>query len=72
MIDKFKIVSDIQFDGTFTAVLILHYQLNRVFIDVNCHSLPGLDIPMNGKTKKLFRAVLITIRGSINFYHGGF
>ena len=47
MIDKFKNASDIQFEGTFTAVPKLFYQLFTVFINVKGHTLPGLHILMN-------------------------
>ena len=38
MIDKLKNVSDIQFDGTFTVVPRLFYQLFTVFINVKGHT----------------------------------
>ena len=65
IIDKFKDASDIQFDGTFTAVPKLFHQLFTVFINVKGYTLPGLHILMNGRTEKLYRAILITIRSLI-------
>ena len=41
MIDKSKNALDIQFDGKFTAIPILFYQLFTVFINVTGHTLPG-------------------------------
>ena len=62
MIDMLKDTSDTQFDGTFKVVPRLFYQLFTIFINVKSHSLPGLHILMTGKTEKLYRAVMITIR----------
>ena len=53
LIDKFKNESDILFDGTFTAVPKLFYQLFTVFINDKGHTLPELHILINGKTEKI-------------------
>ena len=76
MIDKLKNVSDIQFDGTFTVVPRLFYQLFAVFINVKGHTLPGLHILMNGKTETIQRCYDHNSEFNTgiqsNFCHGGF